>query len=116
MTGCAGHNVGVRDAVLIDRLAGGCECSLAVIGGLGRQPGKMQRQIAPCPRTEGGYSAPHILSRKWIVPGMPAEAAKLAFDVLRALAGQSRCGRVALSRWTVTPGAIADARRVIGQR
>ena len=69
-------------------------------------------------RTTIRRSRPHILSRKWIVARVLAKVYELIFDVFLPLAGQSRCGRIALGRCSVAPGAIPNRQtlRVARQR
>jgi len=108
MTSNARHDVGLRNAILIDCCAYGGELPETVIGSFRRYRGKINRQIMRRLRTEIRCGPPHILSRKWIVSRVLAKAHELIFDVLVTLSGQSWCRRVALGRSSMAPVAILN--------
>jgi len=115
VTGIAGDNVGLGYSIHEDRSSARSEATIAVIGGLRRDRGKVVCQFVSRGGPERRNRAPHVLFGERVVPRVLAETPDLTHDVLRTLTGKPRRDRIALRSCSVTPGAIADRGAVIGE-
>src|SRR5664280_800228 len=116
MTGIAGHDIGFRDSIQVDRSSPRRERAVAVIGAFRRDRCKIICQISCRLGIEGCDRVPHVLLRKWIIPRVLAEAPDLTHDVLRPLSSQPRRYRIALRPRSVTPGTVANGGALAGPR
>ena len=106
MAGCAGDDVGVRNAFEVDGPADLGQLRAAVGGRLVGQRCEVVRQAAGKQRIEIGRGTPHVLPGLRIVPDVRAEIRQLSQDILVPLSGEPRRDGNSLAEHTVTPPAV----------